>query len=76
MIPADYSNSEIEEIIKEYIHSERDRSVLYSRYIDGYTYEKIAEKHDLSVRHIKNIIYKHENTIFMHLEKKSNLFKP
>ena len=51
-------NSEIRYLIDEYIHSERDRGVLKDRYTMGYTYEKIAELHDLSTVQVKRIIYK------------------
>lgn len=60
------SNSEITHIIDEWIHSERDRKILKRRLIDGITYEKIAEEFDLSVRHVKNIIYKAENVLKLH----------
>jgi DNA-binding CsgD family transcriptional regulator len=62
-----YKNSDIKAVIADYVHSQRDRDVLLSRYVDGYTYEQIAELYDLSVRQIKNIIYKHEVIIFEHL---------
>ena len=60
----EYSNSEISKIIDEYIHNALYRDILKSRYIDGMTYEAIAEKYDRTPRQIKNIIYKHENIIF------------
>ena len=60
----EYKNSDIKAVIDEYIHSQRDRNVLCARYIEGKTYEKLAEEFDLSVRQIKNIIYKHEVIIF------------
>lgn len=60
----DYLNSEINKVIDEYIHSERDRKILKRRYIDGIRLEPLAEEFDLSVTQIKNIIYKHENIIF------------
>ena len=64
----DYSNSEISNIIDEYIHNALYRQVLKSRYIDGLTYEAIAEHYDISVRNAKNIVYKNEAKIFKHLE--------
>ena len=54
----DITNTEIRHLIDEYIHSERDRNVLLDRYTMGYTYEKIAELHDLSTIQVKRIIYK------------------
>ena len=63
----EYTNSQIEGIISEYIHSKRDRDILRLRFIDGLTYEQIAEKIDISVRQTKNIIYKKQEIIFKHL---------
>lgn len=60
----EYSNSYISMMIDEYIHSERDRAILKRRFIDGVFYEPLAEEFDLSVRQIKNIIYKHKGKIF------------
>ena len=64
----EYSNSEITRVINEYIHHERNRKILLRRYIDGITLEALAEEFDLSVKQIKNIIYKNEGVIFKHLE--------
>lgn len=62
-----YTNPHIRRIIDEYIHNERDRRILIRRFIDGICYEPLAEEFDLSVRQVKNIVYKHEQTIFEHL---------
>lgn len=62
-----YANSRIAEVIDEYIHNERDRKILKRRFIDGICYEPLAEEFRLSVRQTKNIVYKHEWTIFKHL---------
>lgn len=64
----DYSNSEIRQAIEEWIHSERDRRIMVDRLINGYTYEKLAEIYDLSVRQIKNIVYKEEDKLFKKLK--------
>lgn len=63
----EYTNSQIAQIIDEHIHSERDRQILKSRFIDGLTYEKIAEKYDLSLRYTKTVIYKQQEVVFKHL---------
>jgi hypothetical protein len=42
------TNTEIKEVIDEYIHSERDRAILKRRYIDGICYEPLAEEFYLS----------------------------
>lgn len=57
MIP-DYTNSEIILAIDEKIHSERDRAILKRRLVDGICFEPLAEEFDLSVRQVKNIVYK------------------
>lgn len=63
----EYTNSEMERIIDEYIHSERDRKILKRRLIDGICYEPLAEEFNLSVKQTKNIIYKSENILFKHI---------
>lgn len=65
----EFKNSDLVIVINDYVHSERDRNVLKRRYIDGIKFEPLAEEFDLSVRQVKNIIYKHEKSIFKHLEK-------
>ena len=62
-----YTNPEIRKVIDDYIHSERDCKILVRRFIDGVCYEPLAEEFDLSVRQVKNIVYKYENVIFEHL---------
>lgn len=62
------SNSEISSLIDEWIHSERDRKILKRRLLDGVIYDKLAEEFDLSVRHVKKIVYKGEEKIFKHIE--------
>lgn len=52
------TNSQINAAIEEYCHSKRDRELLKSRYIDGLTYEALAEQYDLSVTQTKRIVYK------------------
>ena len=63
----EYSNSQIAYVIDEYIHNSLHRDILKSRYIDGLTYEAIAELYDRSVRNIKNIIKKNEGIIYKRL---------
>ena len=60
------SNSLLSILIDEWLHSERDRKILKRRLIDGICYEPLAEEFDLSVRQVKNIVYKGENIIFKH----------
>lgn len=64
------TRSEIEFLISEYIvgqNAERDRQIIARRLIDGICFEPLSEEFGLSVRQIKNIVYKCENKIFKHL---------
>lgn len=63
----DYTNSRISAVIDEYIHSQRNRAILKRRYVDGITYERIAEEFELSVRQVKNIVYRREDELFRHI---------
>lgn len=63
----EYTNSQIEHLISEYIHSKRDRDMLRRRLIDGLTFDELAEEFNYSVRHTKTIIYKAQEQIFKHL---------
>lgn len=66
----DYSRSEIESAIDEWLigkNAERDRKVLKRRLIDGKIYDDLALEFDMSVRQIKNIVYKGEEKIFKHI---------
>ena len=63
----DYSRSEIENAIDEWILNEKYRSIMRRRLIDGITYERLAYEFDMSVSKIKRIVYKSEEKIFKHL---------
>jgi DNA-directed RNA polymerase specialized sigma24 family protein len=51
-----YTNSEIDRLISEQIHNEKYRRIMHLRYVDGLTYERIAEAVEMSPRQIKNIV--------------------
>ena len=63
----EYTNSQILEAIGERIHSDRDRSILARRLIDGITIERLGEEFSLSPRQIKNILRKNEEILFRKL---------
>lgn len=63
----EYTNSQIRDVIAEYIHSERDRKILERRLIDGITFERLAEEFELSVRQTKAIVYRLQDRIFRHI---------
>lgn len=60
----EYTNSQIRDLIDEYIHNERNRAILKRRLIDGLCFEKLAEEFDLSVRQTKSIIYREQDRLF------------
>lgn len=64
----DISTSELSHLIDEWVFSERDRAILKRKLIDGICYEPLAEEFDLSVRQIKNIVYKSEEKLFKHIK--------
>lgn len=70
----EYSNSQIRELIEEWIHSERDREVLRYRLIDGLTIDQICtryqDKHPdgyLSCDTVKRILRRNEERLFKHI---------
>ena len=67
MIDIEYTNSQINAVIDEYVHREIDRQILKRRFIDGITFEKLAEEFDLTPRHVKTIVYKYEMKILKYL---------
>lgn len=58
------SNEEIKSLIDAYIHNERNRNILKRRLIDGICFEPLAIEFDLSVRQVKNIVYKNQEKLF------------
>lgn len=60
----DMSRTDIEFLIDEWIHKERDRKILKRRLLDGICFEPLAEEFELSVRQVKNIVYKAEERLF------------
>lgn len=71
MISGKLSRSEIESLIDEWIigrNAQRDRQIIKRRLIDGVCFEPLAEEFELSVRQVKNIVYKSERIIFSHIK--------
>lgn len=63
----DYTNSEIQHIIDEWIHSKKDREILHLRLIDGLTIEELAERFDRSPRQMQRIINRLQTIVFLHI---------
>lgn len=64
----DYTNTEVKHIIDEWIHSERDRAILYRLLIDGITIERLAEEFDRSKRAMQRTVNKLTTKVFIHLK--------
>ena len=63
----DYSRSEIEHTIDEWVLNEKYRRIMKRRLIDSITYERLAEEFEMSTSQIKRIVYNTEEKIFKHL---------
>ena len=61
------SRSELSRLIDEWIFSERDRMVIKRRLLDGVIFESLSDEFGLSVRQVKNIVYKSENQLYKHI---------
>lgn len=59
-------NSDIITAISEYVHSERDRRILVSRFVDGKTIGELSFQYGLSEDAIKKIIRRNEHFL-LHL---------
>ena len=63
----DRPRSEWENLIDEWIFSERDRNILKRRLLDGLTYKELENEFNLSIDRLKRIVYKSQNKLFKHL---------
>ena len=61
------SRSELQYLIDQWIFNERHRLILADRLLNGTTYERLAEKYDLSTQKVKNIVYKAMDRLERHL---------
>ena len=63
----DLSNSELSDLIDEWVRGERDRAILKRRLIDRICFEPLAEEFGLSVQRVKSIVYKAQDRLFRHV---------
>lgn len=61
-----YTNSQIKEYIKEYIHDKIDRQILYYRFVDNDSLDEIASKVGLDRTTVWRRIHKQEKELFSH----------
>ena len=64
-------NSSIVEAAYEYVKGKKNREIIVDRYIELLTFEKLAEKHDLSVSTVKRIVYKYGDKVLIEAEKRA-----
>ena len=62
-------NSSIIEAACEYVKGTQNREIILDRYIELLTFEKLAEKYDLSVSTVKRIVYKYGDKVLIEAEK-------
>ena len=58
------SNTNLSNIIDDWIKSERDRAIMKRKLIDGITHERIAEEFDLSVKQVYRITNKNAALLY------------
>ena len=63
----EYTNSQIKELIQEYIHNEDDRKMLFLRLVQGKTFEQIGEIVSKDVKTVRKRIHNGEEILFAHL---------
>lgn len=61
------SRSELQYLIDQWIFNERHRLILSDRLFNGTTFERLAEKYDLSTQQVKTIVYKAMDRLEKHL---------
>lgn len=69
MMEFDVRRSELETLIDEYCFNEKYRYILKRRFLDGICFEPLSEEIGMSVRQVKNIVYKEGDKILKHLER-------
>lgn len=59
--------SDIENLIEQWVFSQRDRLILKRRMLDNIGYEELAEEFCLSVQRTKSIVYSQQQVLRLHL---------
>ena len=58
-----YINSEKAARIRERVHNRNHRQILFDKFCNEETHEKIAEKHKISVRTVSRIVKRYRDII-------------
>lgn len=59
--------SACEELINQWIFSDKNRRIIYDRLINGMTHTELSKKYGISVRQIKNIVYECSDILSEHI---------
>ena len=65
----EYTNSQVNDLIDEHIHSERDRKIMRRRMIDGIRLEPLAEEFELSAVQVGRIVRREQTRILKMIQK-------
>ena len=66
-IPENVSRTDMEHLIDEWCFNEKYRYILKRRFLDGVCFEPLAEEVDMSVRHVKTIVYREGDKVLRHV---------
>ena len=61
------SNTQLSQLIDEWVRGERNRRLLKRRFIDCITLERLSEEFDLTVDRIKQIVSKERKELEKHI---------
>jgi len=63
----DYTNTEMFNLIDEWIHNWRDRRIMKDWLINGHGFEYLAERYDMSVSQVKRVVDKNMEIVQQYL---------
>lgn len=63
----DKGRREWEALIDEWVHSNIDRQMLKRKYLDGITFERVAEEFEISTNYCQARIKKAKTQLFKHI---------
>lgn len=61
------SRCELDFLIEQWIFNEEHRRILRRRLFDGITFDQLAYENNLSVQHVKSIVYKAFDRLTKHI---------
>lgn len=67
-LPANIKSEVYDDVLKQYVRKALYRDILHDKYIEGMTFEEVAEKYDRSVRGVIYICYREGDKVLEHLK--------